>query len=439
MEPGTNVCLWAAIQAWAQAGTQCSTTVTAIKWEVETDYCLPEYSTNYGLCPGLLTNWWVVSSPGFSGSGMGDWVYFIPTNCGSGTVTFYGTWKDLDPCTLTWIGDGTTISNSINFTVVNVQIHEPWKAVCTNGTTSFTLTNTCGPITWSVSPQEQDGPYADGSTIVAGTKSGSWTVTATSTLNPNCTASATLYVVGMTSQCLSLSPPNRDRTSIGVGESVDIWANGTPTGNVSWRTSGGWIDPTNGNYTRLWANPNAASPITVTVYFDGGTCDMKFDLISPDGYIAVTNAPVWGFGVNVAGSGMFNKVWLSPTNVSFGALNVMEVGAIATNATGYFANTNVWPANLLDHSQHGANQWYGVNSDNYFMNDHACSGICSPPWSAGHFSWPIPAVWSMWGYCTNSLPWSDQDFTIDDSGTVTVSKFGHIATRNTNDVYTTFE
>jgi hypothetical protein len=148
----------------------------------------------------------------------------------------------VDPCTGERIGGGTT-SVSANFTVVNVQIAEAWKAVRVNGTTSFTLTNTCGAVTWSVSPQQTGGPYANGSTIVAGTNCGSWTVTATSTVNTNCTASATLYVVNLTGITDAAGNPISSAYSnnvVIVGQAINLTAQtcGGTFSNFLWNVDG---------------------------------------------------------------------------------------------------------------------------------------------------------------------------------------------------------
>ena len=248
----------------------------------------------------------------------------------------------------------------------------------------------------------------------------------------------TVNVVQIISECAATTPTNRARTTIGVGEEVDLTTCGTPPGDITWTTSAGTLSSTNGTFTILTA-PCSAGPVTVTVYFNGGSCDRQFSVIAPDRYISKTNRSDDSYGVNDAASGMYVDLWLSPTNVSFGAVWVMEVGAVSTNATGYFADTNVWPANYLDHGQYGANYPYHVSPNNWIFTDHAYSGVCSTPWSTGHFTWPVPAAWWIPGCSSNSLPWSDQDFTIAASGAVTVSKFGHIATRNTNNVYTTFQ
>jgi len=112
---------------------------------------------------------------------------------------------------------------------------------------------------------------------------------------------------------------------------------------------------------------------------------------------------------------------------------------VATNAMGYFANTNTWPADNLNHSTHGANIWRALNENNSIAAmDHASSGTCNPPWSSGSFTWPIPVGWRVGNSpVTNIMSGWSQNFLIDASGTVTVQKFGHSVTRTTNDVITT--
>jgi hypothetical protein len=59
------------------------------------------------------------------------------------------------------------------------------------------------------------------------------------------------------------------------------------------------------------------------------------------------------------------------------------------------------------------------------------------PWSAGSFTWPIPAQWKIGSGPTNNIAGWNQTCTIDANGTLTVGKFGHSASRTTNNVYMT--
>ena len=253
--------------------------------------------------------------------------------------------------------------------------------------------------------------------------------------------STNISIVQISHECVATIPTNRIRTTIGVAEDVNLSVCGAP-GTVTWSVSGGGtLDNTNSLTPTLTASHNAAANV-VTVHFDGGTCDKPFSVVEPNGYYASNVTAIVGYGVNNAGAGMWIPLWLTPRSVSFYKVQISEVGRVSTNATGYFTNTSVWPTNYLDHGANGAGSWVQIHMDNYIGRDKANSGTCpqlpSGGWSAGHFSWPIPAVWQVVGdTTTNFFPWSDQDFTIDTSGNVTVTKFGHTVTRNTNDVYTT--
>lgn len=153
--PGTNMCLGSEIWAWPEADQRCSEVVTISKWAPESTNCPPVLYTN-SACPEFITNWWVVTHPGYSGSGSGTWVYFVPTNCGSGTITFFGIWRERNPCTGEFVAGGT-ISITQPFTVVNVDIFEAEKTVCVCDSTAFTLTNTCWEVSWEVWPEEAGG------------------------------------------------------------------------------------------------------------------------------------------------------------------------------------------------------------------------------------------------------------------------------------------
>lgn len=90
---------------------------------------------------------------------------------------------------------GSVTSAIATLTVASVDIVETNKTIYVGETTSFTLTNTCGSVIWQVSPSDPGGPYVNGSSIVAGTNSGIWTVIAQSAANTNCADSATLTVI----------------------------------------------------------------------------------------------------------------------------------------------------------------------------------------------------------------------------------------------------
>jgi len=192
--PEPVTCLGSYIVGWMEAETRCSEVITRTVWSPPSTNCPPHYYTNIS-CPEIITNWWVIDFPGYSGSGPWSYGGFLPTNCGEGTFTFYITWKEKDPCTGQLIGGGTA-SKTANFKVVNTDISETEKFTCVCETVSYTLTNTCDPVTWEVWTNGVPGePTVSGSSIVAGTNCGSWLVTARANPNTNCTDWTMLTVV----------------------------------------------------------------------------------------------------------------------------------------------------------------------------------------------------------------------------------------------------
>lgn len=245
----------------------------------------------------------------------------------------------------------------------------------------------------------------------------------------------------LTSTCVASVPTNYSRTTIGVGEEISCAM--SPSIGAKWSVSGGGsVSPGNTIFSSstIFTAPNHAASVTVTATFaNGSQLSKKFTVIEPISYVRAqitgTNTASY-FGTGNAGAGMTNAIWIGPTTVSFYKVSIMEVGEVSTNATGYFANTNTYPTDWLDHNHHGANHWTLLTVANVF-SDHASSGTCSTPWSSGSFSWTIPADWSVGGGPTNSMTGWNQVHNIDSSGKVTVQKFGHTMTRTPNDVITT--
>lgn len=243
-------------------------------------------------------------------------------------------------------------------------------------------------------------------------------------------------VVKIVTETVSSFPSDRSRRTVGVGERVMCRI--VPASlSANWHGTSGLLTPTFGNFT-LWEAPHNSKLVKVVAdVIDGPQCDIDFNVIVPSGFLAPHAPSTIPLGQNIAGAGMRVNLWLSPLNVSFSRVEIVEIGAVSTNATGYFADTNLWPTANLNHAGHGADTWVPVGNANFIGTDNACSGACPGPWSQGHFTWPIPAAWRVAGdSSTNSLSWSDQDFSIDQLGNVTVLKFNHGVTRSTNDVYT---
>lgn len=100
--PDPNICgLGCWVAAWPEEDWSCPNVVTHYWWENATTNCPDVYVTNsypYS-CPEVLTNWYIVNGPGsYFETGPGNFVWFQPTNCGSGSVTFYCQYGNRKPC-----------------------------------------------------------------------------------------------------------------------------------------------------------------------------------------------------------------------------------------------------------------------------------------------------------------------------------------------------
>jgi hypothetical protein len=408
---------------------------------------------------GLVFTGWLTPTPGKAQTGADNpqpndeatdcVTSSTTTNCSEGTVTLSSV--TVSPA-IGCIGSAFSASVSPTITAGQVIVDTSYTNANPNATnttcddTYTTNTPTPGPsYTWTVS-----GPgsfSAGGSGLSASftpTNCGSGTVTFIATWQDACdtnysstSVSGSFQVVDIEHQCVATTPTNQNRTTIGIGEQVNLTACGAP-GTVTWSTSAGTVSPTNGSSTTLTAPGNAATA-TVTVNYSGGSCTLDFSVIEPSGFLA-SNAPVNGIGVNISGAGMINDLWLTPLSVSFYQVETFEVPATSNlNVTGYFANTSIFPSGPPIHdTAHGAGSWIGTGQNNYAGNDAASWYPASQPWSNGTLTWPIPNAWRVVSSSiTNSLGRYDQNFSIESDGTFTIQKYGHTVTRNTNNVYTT--
>jgi hypothetical protein len=237
----------------------------------------------------------------------------------------------------------------------------------------------------------------------------------------------------LVSQCVATTPGNRARTTIGVGEQVNLYFNPSPSidyRNFAWSTTAGSLTSTQGNSTQLTA-PSSAGSATVTATVRGQPVSITFNVVAPSSYDHAQLTATNHYPVGVAGAGMTNLIWISPTNVSFYRVNIMEVGEDATNISGYFSQ---WTPQQLHHNT--ADHWTSLNQANQFV-DYAGSYSNPPPWSVGGYAWDIPARWQVVGSgATNSMKGWNQAASIVTLGTVTVQKFQHSVTRTVNDLIT---
>ena len=166
---------------------------------------------------------------------------------------------------------------------------------------------------------------------------------------------------------------------------------------------------------------------------------LQFNILAPTGYISnlktievtANNAP----GVSGGYAMKFDLVVL-PTNVSFYAIKIREVGMTAVNVTGYFAEPR--NSQYLAHSASaGANSWATVYRGNK-CSDRAQMAVLSPPWGiGGGMKWPIPNEYTGHVANTSGIYFcnTDQEFAVDLVGTARLEKFGWFAEVTTNRVF----
>ena len=183
-----------------------------------------------------------------------------------------------------------------------------------------------------------------------------------------------------------------------------------------------------------------AQTLTLGVRYRGASFDIPIVVIEPDSLGVESFSADENASVGVAGGivGFYGLV-VQPTNVSFAAIRAAELPSVSTDASGYFAQDQF--RSLLDHGQHGAGRWHGLNLCNRFTDIISISELPEPWQNGGEFSWPIQNAWILRDSpaVTNILEHRsgyDQRFVLDSNGTTTISKFGYSTQRTTNDVLT---
>ena len=247
------------------------------------------------------------------------------------------------------------------------------------------------------------------------------------------------------SQCVATTPSNRARTNIGVGEQVNLYFNpALPTTNITWSATAGSLSVTNNSSTNLFTAPDNATNVTVTATIGSMPVNFYFKVFEPT-HIDHAGVYSWqSYDAGIAGAFMRLKVYLAPTNVSFYQVKYREIGEDASSITGYFSDTNIFGTNPAQTLYHKPADWGTLNEDNSWDPWDTCelSGdpVAHPPWdSGGSFRFVIPGQWKVSDSgATNDFPnpWY-QDFTIDSSGTIRITKFdSHWIQRTTNNVIT---
>jgi hypothetical protein len=251
----------------------------------------------------------------------------------------------------------------------------------------------------------------------------------------NAGVGATKHKLVHQTQCAALTNPDPERLSLGVGEYVNFAFN--PPVNMTYTEQpwwlvigGGSVMPHFGDGTLFTAPSNAASA-TVRVFVRDVQLDTVFSVKEPSGidHVDIT-------GTNLTGAGFVGaiaefKVFFAPTSVSFGRVEIMEVGMPASSVTGYFTN---FTAAQLNHTNFGSGNWVKLQCDNSLKDAAGFGPVASSPpvWANSGLTWECPARWKIGDGPTNSLDGWTQTVSIDANLTTKVEKFGRWLSRSVN-------
>ena len=234
--------------------------------------------------------------------------------------------------------------------------------------------------------------------------------------------------------CNALTPTNRYRLTLGVGEGVQMYWNP----KTWWSHNGGGLVVNNPWFNALFIAPGTAGKVSVTgtIIFTNGnppiSDKVEFTVVEPSGVKATIrgNPDPYNSPFPKVGAGMHMNVVLQPTTVSFYQVEMEEPSATATT-TEYF---NLHPPHDHDYDR-GADHWHRVDYNNLVDDgdfDHAWDAWGWPIGVAGTYTWPIHPVWRIVGGSkTNSLNgWTEQKFTLSSNGTMRIDKLDHHVIRS---------
>ena len=246
--------------------------------------------------------------------------------------------------------------------------------------------------------------------------------------------SVALTVADVWHLAVSEEPKERCRNTLGVGESVIFYYKPRDLQIASSATSGEFLSSVDGMLP--YYAPYTQDVSNVALSLGEVTCNVPFSIIEPQGMVVEsveTNAYEFAGYAGIFEMTFYNR--LVPTNVSFYAIETIEIPLVATNAIGYYAQPD--RSDELDHGKRGGGNWGGVGYGNEYI-DHVAAGYVAPPWGdGGSFTWPIPVAWRGRHDegVTNVFYHADQRFELDANGTVRVFKFGYCGERTTNNIF----
>lgn len=164
----------------------------------------------------------------------------------------------------------------------------------------------------------------------------------------------------------------------------------------------------------------------------------ELDVVDPHGVLCTS-----GFNVSRDGAiAMKLETYVTPEDVCFSGIKLMEVPTEEIGPSGYFTNsvfTSIWYHTAQLH----AGEWHRPGNDNFFFWDEPTfAQYCPPPITSGTIDWLIPIAWgeidavSGDDICGTADISYHQIFTLSNQGDLRIDKFGQWISCSTNGVIT---
>lgn len=210
----------------------------------------------------------------------------------------------------------------------------------------------------------------------------------------------------------------QDRTTVGIGELNSFVVSDVAGG--SWKSADGKGKATNSVSFQWTASAAGKNTITYTAA-DKSTSNVTMTTEVPSKLTGKKDSDLT-FPKDTQGAGMELTVTVSPTTVSFQALELMEGTCNASAISGYFSSHAPGPHDAAA----GAGKWRQVGPDND-VSDTADSSGWPSPWSKGSYTWSIPVSWRLKGAKTSTAFSANNNQVVNitgTDGTTTVTKLG---------------
>jgi GT2 family glycosyltransferase len=241
----------------------------------------------------------------------------------------------------------------------------------------------------------------------------------------------------ITSQTVATTPPNRDRTRVGVGEQVVLTV---APGPANWSVIGqGTVNPPSGTSITFTAADRGGNA-TVTATVGASRCTITFTVVEPSGVI-MQRHPGSGIQhtVNRPDSGLRTDIFFTPADVSFQNIQwrELDVPAIATgvyapfNGVGHHPNPN--PLTVDGVVPGLGSKANGI--DTVYSGDPGTP----PPFAPGSITFNIPYVFNVGAGAFRQFTTVVQQSTLAADGiTLTSSKAGASIAIRVSDPTSTF-